>query len=466
MAEMRLVVAGAGGRMGQTLIRLVAQAPDVVLAGAIERAGSPALGQDFGPSRRARGERRPGDRRPPRRGRSRRTASSTSPRRPRRSSSPAWRRRCASSTSSARRVSPRPTRAPSGRRPPRRHRQVGQYEPRGQPPRGAGPRASRATLDEDFDIEIVEMHHRRKVDAPSGTALLLGRGGGAGARRRPCAALAARARRAHRARACPATSASPRCAAAASSAITRVIFAGEGERIELTHQAEDRAIFARGALKAVRWGRGRKPGLYGMADVLGLGEAGCDPQAALRGLLGAQDGMQRGGIARRRAASARSSGSRRARAMRDKARRWSAPAVSGASSRKTRSTGWPSIASKSIGRSSRANSPKMRGRRPSLPCGMAMPLPTPVEPRRSRCSRMSKISRSPIAGKRRGPLGDLLQNLLLGVHLQRRNDRVQRKKIAQGHHGPRGEWCAATPDSGRGALAQMSSIRPRRRRRR
>ena len=49
-----------------------------------------------------------------------------------------------------------------------------------------------------------------------------------------------------------------------------VVFAGEGERITLSHQAEDRALFARGALKAVLWAKGRKPGLYAMADVLGL----------------------------------------------------------------------------------------------------------------------------------------------------------------------------------------------------
>ncbi len=60
------------------------------------------------------------------------------------------------------------------------------------------------------------------------------------------------------------------CAEAASSATTRSIFAGAGERIELAHIAEDRSLFAQGALKAALWGRGRKPGLYSMADVLGL----------------------------------------------------------------------------------------------------------------------------------------------------------------------------------------------------
>ena len=52
-----------------------------------------------------------------------------------------------------------------------------------------------------------------------------------------------------------------------------VIFAGEGERMTLSHYAEDRALFARGAIKAALWGKDRKPGLYSMADVLGLGKA-------------------------------------------------------------------------------------------------------------------------------------------------------------------------------------------------
>ena len=67
-----------------------------------------------------------------------------------------------------------------------------------------------------------------------------------------------------------ATSVLPRCAAAPSSATTRVIFAGPAERLELTHRAEDRMIFARGALHAALWARGKKPGLYSMVDVLGL----------------------------------------------------------------------------------------------------------------------------------------------------------------------------------------------------
>lgn len=128
--------------------------------------------------------------------------------------------------------------------------------------------AARA-LGDDFDIEIVEMHHRHKVDAPSGTALLLGAAAAAGRDVDPQAA-AVRGRDGHT---------GPRREGAIGYAALRggsvvgehsVIFAGPGERITLTHQAEDRSLFARGAVTAALWAHGRKPGLYSMLDVLGL----------------------------------------------------------------------------------------------------------------------------------------------------------------------------------------------------
>lgn len=126
-----------------------------------------------------------------------------------------------------------------------------------------------AALDEDFDIEIVETHHRHKVDAPSGTALMLGqaaaegrgvslketsdrgRDGITGARERGAIGFAA---------------------LRGGDVVGEhdVIFAAEGERIVLRHLATDRRIFARGALKAAQWGQGRAHGLYDMLDVLGL----------------------------------------------------------------------------------------------------------------------------------------------------------------------------------------------------
>jgi len=125
-------------------------------------------------------------------------------------------------------------------------------------------------LDTDFDIEIVEMHHRKKADAPSGTALALGQAAAAG-RGVEFEVVAKRARDG---------TTGPRERGEIGFASLRggdvvgehrVLFAGEGERIELAHQATDRRIFARGAVTAARWAHGQPPGLYSMADVLGLG---------------------------------------------------------------------------------------------------------------------------------------------------------------------------------------------------
>jgi len=126
-----------------------------------------------------------------------------------------------------------------------------------------------AALGPDYDIEILEMHHRMKVDAPSGTALMLGNAAADG-RSVNLDRAAIRVRDGHT---------GPRGEGDIGFATLRggnvvgdhtVIFAGDGERIELTHRATDRGIFARGAVKAAIWGKGRAPGLYSMADVLGI----------------------------------------------------------------------------------------------------------------------------------------------------------------------------------------------------
>ena len=124
-------------------------------------------------------------------------------------------------------------------------------------------------LDSDWDIEILEMHHRRKVDAPSGTALLLGeaaaegrgialdgntesgRDGHTGARAEGAIGFAA-------------------LRGGTVAGEHSVIIAGEEERISLSHSAENRAIFARGAIRAAEWLRGKDEGRYTMNDVLGL----------------------------------------------------------------------------------------------------------------------------------------------------------------------------------------------------
>ena len=128
-----------------------------------------------------------------------------------------------------------------------------------------------AALDADFDIEVIEAHHRHKVDAPSGTALMLGeaaaqgrgvtladvrdsgRDGITGARQRGAIGFTA-------------------IRGGDIVGEHDVLFAAEGERITLRHVASDRSVFARGALKAALWGQGKAPGAYDMVDVLGLSD--------------------------------------------------------------------------------------------------------------------------------------------------------------------------------------------------
>lgn len=126
-----------------------------------------------------------------------------------------------------------------------------------------------ASLGEDFDIEVLEMHHKHKIDAPSGTALLLGQAAAAG-RNLDLKSRSVRARDGH-------TGARPvgdiGFATLRGGSVVgehTVMFAGPAERIELTHKAESRDIFARGAVRAALWAMDKKPGLYSMADVLGL----------------------------------------------------------------------------------------------------------------------------------------------------------------------------------------------------
>lgn len=129
-----------------------------------------------------------------------------------------------------------------------------------------------AALDEDYDIEVIEAHHNQKVDAPSGTALMLGQAAADG-------------------RGVALDAASDRARDGITGARTRgqigfhairggdivgehdVLFAAAGERITLRHVASDRGVFARGALKAALWAQGKKPGEYDMLDVLGLKSA-------------------------------------------------------------------------------------------------------------------------------------------------------------------------------------------------
>ena len=126
-----------------------------------------------------------------------------------------------------------------------------------------------ATLGTDWDIEIAEMHHRMKVDAPSGTAVLLGEAAAQG-RAVDLAQTRIAARDGQIGARPPGAIGFAALRGGTVVGDHKVVFAGNGERLEFSHIAEDRGLFAQGAVKAALWGRGRKPGLYSMADVLGL----------------------------------------------------------------------------------------------------------------------------------------------------------------------------------------------------
>ena len=125
--------------------------------------------------------------------------------------------------------------------------------------------AARA-LDPEWDIEIFESHHKHKIDAPSGTALALGNSAAEGRKKILPSPI-------------PFDRNGARKKGDIGFSVARggdvvgehtVFFYGEGERLELTHRATNRALFARGAIKAALWAKGKKPGLYSMKDVLGL----------------------------------------------------------------------------------------------------------------------------------------------------------------------------------------------------
>jgi 4-hydroxy-tetrahydrodipicolinate reductase len=268
MSDMRLVVTGAAGRMGRTLVKTIDETPGVTLVGALERAGSAALGQDAGvlAGLPALGVAVTDD---------------PLPLLPHADgvvdfSAPAATVELAALAAQARiahvigttglsevdlgKLSAAARHAPIVRS--------------GNMSLGVNllaglVRLAAEALGEEFDIEIVETHHRNKVDAPSGTALMLGeaaaagrgielkensergRDGLTGARRKGAIGFAS-------------------LRGGGVIGDHSVIFAGDGERITLSHQAEDRALFARGALRAALWARCQKPGLYAMSDVLGL----------------------------------------------------------------------------------------------------------------------------------------------------------------------------------------------------
>jgi 4-hydroxy-tetrahydrodipicolinate reductase len=268
MSEMGLVVVGAAGRMGRTLIRVIAETGGAAVIGAVERAGSPELGKDCGtlaglPESGIRITDDP----LPLFARADGVLDFTAP-----AATVAF----AELAAQARIVHVVGTTGLSAEDDKKlaaaaRHAVLVKS---GNMSLGVNllamlVRQAARALDADFDVEILEMHHRHKVDAPSGTALLLGRAAAEG-RGIDLAQHSVRTRDGH-------TGARRRgdigfATLRGGSVVGEhsVFFSGEGETVELAHRATDRAIFARGAVKAALWGRGRKPGLYSMADVLGL----------------------------------------------------------------------------------------------------------------------------------------------------------------------------------------------------
>ena len=270
MADMRLIVAGAGGRMGRALVRVISETPGAVLSGALEAPGSELLGKDAGVlaglpandvklsadlwelSKNADG-----------------ILDFTVPAATIANVAIAAERKLvhvvgttglsASDMAVIKSVTSRATVVQSG------NMSLGVNLLAALVKRVA------QSLDENFDVEILEMHHKAKIDAPSGTAFLLGEAAAAG-RGVDLHARSARGRDGVTGARRPGDIGFASLRGGTAAGDHSVIFAGPHERITLSHHAEDRMIFAHGALKAALWAHGKKPGLYSMADVLGLPE--------------------------------------------------------------------------------------------------------------------------------------------------------------------------------------------------
>ncbi|HKQ54963.1 MAG TPA: 4-hydroxy-tetrahydrodipicolinate reductase [Methyloceanibacter sp.] len=268
MSDMRLAVLGAAGRMGQALTRVIAETPGCAVAGAIEAKGSPHVGRDVG---EIAGLAPLGvaitDDPLPVFARIDGVLDFTTP-----ASTVAF----AGLSAQARIVHIIGTTGLAASDEAKieaaaRHATIVKAGNMSQGVNLLAALAARVAeaLGPEFDIEILELHHRHKRDAPSGTSLLLGR---AMAEARGVS-LDERGVRTRDGDVGPRREGDIGFAALRGGDVVgehRVIFAGPGERIELAHIATDRGIFARGAVKAALWARGRGPGLYAMTDVLGL----------------------------------------------------------------------------------------------------------------------------------------------------------------------------------------------------
>jgi len=268
MTDMRLIVAGAGGRMGRALVRVISETPGAVLVGALEAPGSDRIGQDAGvlAGIPANGIKVSGDLW---------TMSNaadgildfTVPAATIANVAIAAERGIvhvigttglsASDDAVIKSVTKRAIVVQSG------NMSLGVNL------LSALVRQVAKSLDDSFDIEILEMHHKAKVDAPSGTALMLGKAAAAG-RGIALEDHSARGRDGLTGARCTGDIGFASLRGGSAAGDHSVIFAGASERLVLSHHAEDRMIFAHGALKAALWAHGKPPGHYSMADVLGL----------------------------------------------------------------------------------------------------------------------------------------------------------------------------------------------------
>jgi len=270
MSDLRLAVVGAAGRMGRMLVKAISEAEGVVVAGALERTGAPSLGKDVGilaglpalgvpvlDDEAAVFSTCEG------------IVDFTSP-----AATVAFARQAAARNmlhvigttglsetdlDAIRACASGATIVQSG------NMSLGLNL------LAALVRRAARSLGVEYDIEVLEMHHKNKVDAPSGTALMLGQAAAEG-RGIVLKEHWVKTRDGHTGARTPGDIGFATLRGGSVVGDHTVYLAGPGERIEFRHQAEDRSIFAAGAVKAALWARGRRPGFYSMTDVLGITE--------------------------------------------------------------------------------------------------------------------------------------------------------------------------------------------------
>ena len=271
MKGMKLVITGAAGRMGQALIRAIAQTQGVILHAAVERQGAPQLGADAGEMA---GVGKLG------------VAITDDPLRAFAHADgvldftiPAATVEFAGYAAQARIVHVIGTTGLSEEDEKKilaaaRHAAIvksGNYSLGVSILSVLIEKAAKALGPKDFDIEVLEMHHKHKIDAPSGTALLLG-GAAAKGRGIDLQDNSVRVRDGHTGARVEGSIGFAALRGGSVAGDHSVIFAGEDEQITFTHHAVNRDMFARGAIRAALWAQGQKPGLYSMRDVLDLND--------------------------------------------------------------------------------------------------------------------------------------------------------------------------------------------------